>query len=235
MKRIFSTLAQKWPEYLLEVLVISIGILVAFGLSNWNEERKAKIFERELLQQLRVGLMRDVADLASNIQTHERVKGSQKEVLKWLELDTPYRADLCKSFAWVNHSTVFVSNDEAFETLKSNGIGIIRSDTIKMAILKLYEKTYDYHDELEPMYNELAKNMHRNIAPKLFSGSYVDASNDSWIGCMVPLNVVELKLSTVYPYHLKNLLGINVVFTQVMLEAKEEAEHLIRLIDQELE
>ncbi len=36
MKRILHLLKEKWPEYLIEILVLIIGIWAAFELSNYR-------------------------------------------------------------------------------------------------------------------------------------------------------------------------------------------------------
>ena len=53
MKRVFQTLKSKWPEYMLEVFVIIIGILGAYGLNNWNEYENNRSKEYELLSELK--------------------------------------------------------------------------------------------------------------------------------------------------------------------------------------
>lgn len=235
MKRIFTTLSRKWPEYLLEVIVITVGVLGAFALNNWNDNRKARILEKNLLEQFKAGLIRDISDMSYNINTHERSLEYQRKTMDWLGSEKPYQPELCKYFAWSNHYTVFISNDEAFETLKSYGIGIISSDSIKSAILKLYESTYDYHDDLEKEYNGFNRSILKDVIPKLFFGSLFDSADPDLMGCLEPLHVEEVKANTAYAFHIKNLMEFNTEFLDQMRRAKFEAGFLIQLINKELE
>jgi hypothetical protein len=70
MKKIIEHLQQEWYKYVLEILVITIGILGAFALNNWNETRKAKIEEVALLQTM----LKDIK--TDSVIIHYQIKSS---------------------------------------------------------------------------------------------------------------------------------------------------------------
>jgi hypothetical protein len=74
MKRIFTALLQKWPDYLLEILVITIGILGAFALNNWNDKRLDRLEEVEILLSVK-------NDLENTISEFEFLNGIRNSVL----------------------------------------------------------------------------------------------------------------------------------------------------------
>lgn len=59
MKKIFIHLKSEWYKYGLETLVVIVGILGAFALNNWNENRKEKYIEQNYLVRLYEELQND--------------------------------------------------------------------------------------------------------------------------------------------------------------------------------
>jgi uncharacterized protein YpmB len=70
MNRIFITLKKKWPEYILEILVITIGILGAYALNDWSANRSRKQTELKILKEIKSNLELDLIDLNENRQGH---------------------------------------------------------------------------------------------------------------------------------------------------------------------
>ena len=74
MKRILLTLKQKWPEYLLEMIVITAGILGAFALNNWNDQRKSAERRLYVLSRLIEDLRADVKEMdIVSMDTYSRI------------------------------------------------------------------------------------------------------------------------------------------------------------------
>lgn len=82
MKKLLQTLKEKWAEYLLEILVITIGILGAFALNNWNESRKAEIAEKQLLSSMLDDLKVDHGSIKNGVLRMDRIISTQIDMLR---------------------------------------------------------------------------------------------------------------------------------------------------------
>lgn len=73
MKKILTTLAQKWPEYLLEILVITVGILGAFALNSWNNQVEERKDAYRALAPLRNEILQNVEnEISVSDNTHQK-------------------------------------------------------------------------------------------------------------------------------------------------------------------
>jgi len=73
MKKILETLKQKWAEYLLEMIVITAGILGAYSLNNWNETRITHNRTQNILRQIKADLAMDKGRLENKIKSNDRI------------------------------------------------------------------------------------------------------------------------------------------------------------------
>ena len=72
MKKILSHLNTNWYKYLLELIVITAGVLGAFALNNWNEDRKIQALEKKYFTNLKNDLEADLIGLDTLLNVGQR-------------------------------------------------------------------------------------------------------------------------------------------------------------------
>jgi hypothetical protein len=136
--------AQKYTLYAIgEIALVVIGILIALQINNWNEWRKERIIEKEMLTQLLVELKQTHKD-------HETDFRLQSEMLKssWIILDLLDNSDITYADTMASHFIRSSMDDysypisKTYETLKSSNSKIISNDSLSQLIHILYEDTY---------------------------------------------------------------------------------------------
>lgn len=152
MKRILATLKIKWPEFLLEIFVIMVGILGAYTLNGWSYRTERSGQERQILREIRNNLELDLFDLQGNRNAH---KGAL-DLLDSLENAENYQLTdeqiglyLFRAF----RDLVYLPQTSAFETLKAKGVDLISNDSLRIDILRLYDFQYNGIVEIEGQYD----------------------------------------------------------------------------------
>jgi hypothetical protein len=142
MKKIFKHLGKNWIKYAFETLVVTMGILLAFALNTWNEDRRNEIRERELLIELNENLNSNILEFNDNIRNQRNIISSIDLILYHLENKKNYHDSLAFHFRRLLFLEQITISSSAYETLKSIGFNNIQSNSLRMKIIQLFEMTY---------------------------------------------------------------------------------------------
>ena len=100
-----------------EIVLVVIGILIALQVNNWNENRKNRIYEKRILNELIVSLSRDLSTLEYNFELHKQAIKSSEIVLNALTENEQFNDSLAFHFAAVYYYTRFDCYRGAYESL----------------------------------------------------------------------------------------------------------------------
>ncbi len=162
MTTLLSSVKKRWPEYFLEILVIIIGILGAFLLNNWSEEKKLEVKRQELITSL-------IEDFDFNLRTiKEKIETSKSRLT---QMDDYYilvqnsrqqvSVDSLKTMARVFFRfESFIPNLTAYSTAESTGNLELLNDANLLEMFTAFLESLD----LYTMVNRLS-------ADAFFSGS----------------------------------------------------------------
>jgi hypothetical protein len=138
MKRILTTLSKKWPEYLLEILVLIIGIYGAFAVESWNEDKKNDKFESDILLLINQNLIKDSIALQSIYKENTKAIDA---INRLLSPDAQQLSDdsIALYLGAIINFDRFRPITSAFEVLKSNGLNNVTNPELRVIISTYYD------------------------------------------------------------------------------------------------
>lgn len=149
LSNIYNHLKSKWYKYVIEIIVVILGILIAFNLDQWSETRSNKEKEIKILKDFRRGLTADLEDMRSIIEMHEYSIRSSKIILKVIQDNLPYQDSLDACFAYTHAFSTFNGNVSPIEQLKNTNLTIVSNDSLRLKIISMYDEAYNRIRQIE--------------------------------------------------------------------------------------
>jgi hypothetical protein len=149
--RVGRLLKEMWPAYLIEILVIILGISITLALEEWRDAGKESRLEEIYLKNLLADVDVDLKSLKTVSEETEKLLGSGNELLgsvrspvgralSFGELSADVRAILARP--------KFVSNDVTFSDLKSSGnLHLLKDIRLKNWLFTYYNQTQGIRDD----------------------------------------------------------------------------------------
>ena len=138
----------KFSKYMLyatgEIVLVVIGILIALQINNWNDARKLENRELVLLEELKLNLETNQVNLERDIAVQIEGALHMDSLLYHLDHQLPYDPSFSRHIQHGDFAPDVILTSSAFETLKSSGLELIRSDALRRQIIELFEVTYPY-------------------------------------------------------------------------------------------
>ncbi|MBN3520981.1 hypothetical protein JYB62_13310 [Algoriphagus lutimaris] len=141
----------KYFKYALgEIILVVIGILIALSINTWNEDRKDRIYEQKMLNEIYRSLIND----ASYIRNHTigyriaTVDSSIKYFDQMLLGLDPNPNNLKYYFERLTWGLTFQINEGPYEGLKANGLDKIRNDSLRNTLMRYFDFAIPRYEEL---------------------------------------------------------------------------------------
>ena len=202
MRTIRELLIDRWAEYLLEVIVIILGIIIAFWLQAWEDNRRQEKRSMAYLQELHsdflqnerlmnsaidqlYGTMSAVQNLASFIEygfiqdSGIELDTIWSDVPSYMHDDIPI-TDTLSLFFNLNRSG-FITNYDLIlpawqEIISTGALNLIKNGSIKKDIAELYMS----YEELEKLEEKII--MPASVAFQALRAKYYDVSATNTLG-----------------------------------------------------
>ncbi len=223
-----ETLRDILKKYILEVVIIFIGISMSFLFDEWRENRKDEETARKNLIFLKSNLVQDTIVLTGMIDIGKKSVHSINKLIYFKqdsEISDSLNAHIDKAAGYLD----FKPNQMAYEEIKQTGnTSLIKNDTLKRSFLSYYTFVTPYCNEWTAV--DKMQTMTQLIPEiSIYFPVVVDTSN---------VVSVQEKIKSLKIRKVRNLLIMNAAYKQEVINTfmftKAAAKKLLKRIDDEL-
>lgn len=230
MKKIFQVIKNRWAEYVLEIIVIIIGITLSLFFNNLKENKAERKEEIKLLESIHENLATDTMILDTRLQTLDIFLHGYEQMLL-PTIDTFPKDSITLFLDFAATYTKFQGTMVGYEELKqSKSSAIIKNRLLLQKIILHYDQKYDLMTE----WNEVDKGYVLNDMLPFLS------KNMKFVEGKFLYNDVETTLQLLKSdHHFKNMIKSGSVYKQIIkiiyIQLKEATKDLMQEIELELE
>lgn len=137
-------LADRWPEYILEIIVVIIGITISFTIDNIKNDASDRSLEQMYLARLKADISSDVDGLQAVILRTESILESGRVLLEQSRADEPTLSgeELARHTEIIVARPNYISKNATFSALKSSGYFHLIQDNQLKELLFEYDQQY---------------------------------------------------------------------------------------------
>lgn len=141
-----------------EIILVVIGILIAFQLNEWGKQRERNALEHKILTEMYLNLQMDSIDMTTNIRRNTSVLNSSKAIRNQLEKRVEWNDSMGVHYALIDRFISKVALTMAsYDNLKSSGFDLIRNDSLRSKIHEVYAQNYPFVVRMEQEHAESMK------------------------------------------------------------------------------
>ena len=126
-----------------EIVLVVMGILIALQINNWNENKKDIAKSRDILLEIKENIQFNNLRFEADIKEERSVINSIDIVFENINEYKVYNDSLDFHFINTTYYPTASRKSSGYETLKSQGVELIKSNKLRQGIIDLYEKTYN--------------------------------------------------------------------------------------------
>ena len=130
---------KSYLKYVVELIVIVVGITLSFMVDEWREERKNRDKEIKAMKEILSGLKSDLIEIDNGYEKASLSLNSAEIILDCINDQCIFTDSIGKHISNMSFFLYSLPNNAPYENLKNEGLTIISNDSLRNKIIYYYE------------------------------------------------------------------------------------------------